>query len=143
MRSAGSGGTITVDDATATADGLVLRTTGGAGVIEVTGGKFSGAYASTAGDTISISGGVFAQQPAAAYAATGYAVVANTDSETSAAYPWTVALATDTTAVKPDNSTTITDVESVEEAAAEVTIELTEDQVAAGVTEEPVHQGSN
>lgn len=86
-----SGGTIGISNATATAGGYVLRTTGGNGVIAVSGGKFSGNYASAAGDTISLTGGVYAQKPAATYAATGYSVVPNTDSVTSEAYPWTVA----------------------------------------------------
>ena len=37
-----------------------------------------------------VSGGIFSKQPAADYVADGYAVVANTDAETRAAYPWTV-----------------------------------------------------
>ena len=85
-----SGGMIAISNATATAGGYVLRTTGGNGVIVVSDGKFTGNYATAAGDTISLSGGVYAQKPADSYAATGYAVAPNTDSATSATYPWTV-----------------------------------------------------
>lgn len=84
-----SGGTITISDATATAGGYVLRTTGGAGVIEVAGGKFSGAYASTTGDTIAISGGVFGTEVPAEYCAEGYVCEANTGA-TAATYPYAV-----------------------------------------------------
>ena len=58
--------------------------------VTITGGAFSGGYVNADKGTLTISGGVYAQQPAASYAATGYFVIPNVDPATKVAYPWTV-----------------------------------------------------
>ena len=102
----GAGGTVAINRGTVTAKGGYLGSgigggwEGAGGRVTIIGGALStkggvygagigGGYNGAAGK-VSILGGIFAQEPDPAWLTEGFAVFANLDEATSAAYPWTV-----------------------------------------------------